>query len=92
MTWEDMDTPEKQKRAEPATGEFLVAHIFNSEEGKKALSFLKEMAYEKTPLTLQNDGMNSVIEMATREGETNFYRKIDKIIKKVEKYYVYKQQ
>lgn len=91
MTWTDLEDLQKIKPAEPTVGEFSVAYIFKSEEGVKALSFLKELAYEKTPLLLHSDGVNSTIEMAMREGETNFYRKIDKIIKKVEKYYAHKQ-
>ena len=60
--------------------------IFKSDEGQKALTYLKNLAYEKKPIALQNDGINTTIVMAMQEGEINFFRKIEKILTKIENY------
>lgn len=91
MTWSDLQSVKEIKHKEPSTDEFLIAKVFESEEGKKALEALKKLAIEKPALVLQNDGVNTAIEMAMREGETNFFKKIVYVINKVRRYYESRQ-
>jgi hypothetical protein len=95
MSWDEIENigqGAKQKISEPVAEEFFLANFFNTEEGKKSLQYLEALAFKKPPLILQNDGINSAIEMAMREGEIKFYRKIEKIIIKVQKYYANRKQ
>lgn len=86
MSWSELEQIENTKISVPSKEEFLVAKVFESEEGQKALAYLKAQAYEKKPLVLNSDGINTAIDMAMREGEINFYRKIEKILTKINNY------
>jgi hypothetical protein len=64
--------------------DIIIATVFNSENGKKALEVLKKLTLDKPSLqVMHNDGINTTIAMAMREGENNLFRKILLIIKKV---------
>lgn len=87
MTWDEINNVNSGLNLPtPTPEEFLVAKIFKSDEGQKALTYLKNLAYEKKPIALQNDGINTTIVMAMQEGEINFFRKIEKILTKIENY------
>lgn len=86
MTWQELKDPETPAPKPPTKEEFLLAKVFNSDEGKQALAYLKTFAFEKKPLVMLNDGINTAIIMAMREGEINFYRKIEQTINKIENY------
>ena len=91
--WDSIDNnvdidKQNPKNIDVTKEEYLVANLFNSEDGEKVLEILKNIAYnEKNPEQVMcKDGMNSVISCSMLLGSQNFYRKIELILLKVKKY------
>lgn len=83
--WRSLHNKNQQKvTSHLSDDEVILASVFNTENGKKALKVLEKLTTEKPSLqVMHNDGINTAIAMAMREGENNLYRKILLIIKKV---------
>lgn len=75
MTWQELRDPETPAPKPPTKEEFLLAKVFNSDEGKQALAYLKTFAFEKKPLVMLNDGINTAIIMACEKVKLIFIGK-----------------
>jgi uncharacterized membrane protein YfhO len=90
MTWDktlDISSTKKVSLVQPTENDFLIAKFFSKKEGAEVLEILKSMTIDRPVLhSYFNDGVNTSLSMALREGENNFVRQIFSIIKKVNKY------
>lgn len=90
MTWDktlDVSSTTKAQAIKPTKNDFLIAKFFSEKEGAEVLEILKSMTIDKPVMhSYFNDGVNTSLSMALREGENNLVRQIFSIIKKVNKY------
>lgn len=82
--WASLEADKTPKKQAITDEERLIADIFSSKKGEKALEVLANMTVGKPILQqLAGDGVNTSIFMALREGENSLYRRIVAIKKRV---------
>ncbi len=85
MTWSFLNKPsQKSEKTEITLSplEVDIARCFSTPEGIKCLEAIKKLTIESANNNIHQDGMNTAIAMALKEGENNLCRKIIAIINK----------